>query len=178
MSTPLRILIVVAIFNASLAAALAPSLMALLALGLVIAAALYWRRDDTQPNAADEVLPPSNPLEIQTAVIFALLFIALSLAVGWANANLGEESLFALAALAGITDVDPLVLSIAQAAHGSAALSLDAAAILIAASSNNVLKGVYILTFAGRGAGAVPALALLALAAGGIAAVFVILGLA
>ncbi|MBC7101734.1 MAG: DUF4010 domain-containing protein [Parvibaculum sp.] len=174
----LRILIVVAIFNADLAVALAPSLMALLALGLVIAAALYWRRDDTQPNAADEVLPPSNPLEIQTAVIFALLFITLSLAVGWANANLGEGSLFALAALAGITDVDPLVLSIAQAAHGSAALSLDAAAILIAASSNNVLKGVYILTFAGRGAGAVPALALLALAAGGIVAVFVTLGLA
>lgn len=174
----LRILIVVAIFNVDLASALAPSLLALLALGLVIAAALYWRRDDAQPNAADEVLPPSNPLEIQTAVIFALLFIALSLAVGWANANLGEESLFALAALAGITDVDPLVLSIAQAAHGPTALSLDAAAILIAASSNNVLKGVYILTFAGRGAGAIPALALLALAAGGIAAVFVTLGLA
>ena len=77
-----------------------------------------------------------------------------------------------------LVEIDPLVLSIAQAAHGSAALSLDAAAILIAASSNNVLKGVYILTFAGRGAGAVPALALLALAAGGIAAVFVILGLA
>lgn len=174
----LRILIVVAIFNLDLAAALAPSLMALLAVGLVIAASLYWRRDGTQPNAADEVLPPSNPLEIQTAVIFALLFIALSLAVGWANANLGEESLFALAALAGITDVDPLVLSIAQAAHGSTALSLDAAAILIAATSNNVLKGVYILTFAGRGAGAVPAAALLALAAGGIAAVFVTLELA
>ena len=174
----LRILIVVAIFNLDLASALAPSLLVLLVLGLVIAAALYWRRDDTQPNAADEVLPPSNPLEIQTAVIFALLFIALSLAVGWANANLGEESLFALAALAGITDVDPLVLSIAQAAHGSTAFSLDAAAILIAASSNNLLKGAYVLTFAGRRAGTVPALALLALAAGGIAAVFVILGLA
>lgn len=174
----LRILIVVAIFNFALASVLAPSLLALFAVGLVIAAALYWRKDDTQPGSADEVLPPSNPLEIQTAVIFALLFIALSLAVGWANTNLGEESLFALAALAGITDVDPLVLSIAQAAHGPAALSLDAAAILIAASSNNVLKGVYILTFAGRGAGAVPALALLVLAAGGIAAVFVTLGLA
>jgi len=174
----LRILIVVAIFNLDLASALAPSLLALFAAGLVVAAALYWRRDDTQPNGADEVLPPSNPLEIQTALIFALLFIALSLAVGWANVNLGEGSLFALAALAGITDVDPLVLSIAQAAHGPAALSLDAAAILIAASSNNVLKGAYILAFAGRGAGVIPALALLALAAGGAAAVLVILGLA
>lgn len=172
----LRILIVVAIFNLDLAITLAPSLLALLAAGLVITAALYWRKDAAQAEGADEVLPPSNPLEIQTALVFALLFIALSLAVGWTRAEFGEQSLFALAALAGVTDVDPLVLSVAQAT-GSTAPAVNAAAILIAAASNNVLKGIYTLVFAGRGAGAVPALALLTLAAGGIAAVFITLGL-
>lgn len=174
----LRILIVVAIFNLTLAKVLAPSLLALLVAGLVVAALLYWRDRDKRPEGADEALPPSNPLEIQTALIFALLFIALSLGVGWARTEFGEESLFALAALAGITDVDPLVLSVAQEAHGVSPLAIDAAAILIAAASNNVLKGVYTLTFAGRAAGGVPALALLALALGGIAAVFITLGFA
>lgn len=174
----LRILIVVAIFNLDLAKVLAPSLLALLVGGLVIAAALYWRGNDARPQGADEVLPPSNPLEIQTALVFALLFITLSLAVGWARTEFGEESLFVLAALAGITDVDPLVLSIAQEAQGASPLAMGAAAILIAAASNNLLKGAYTLSFAGRAAGGIPALALLALALGGIGAVFVTLGLA
>lgn len=174
----LRTLIVVAIFNLTLAKALAPSLIALLVAGLVTAALLYLRDRETRPEGADEALPPSNPLEIQTALVFALLFIALSLGVGWARTEFGEESLFVLAALAGITDVDPLVLSIAQEAHGGSALAIDAAAILIAAASNNVLKGVYTLAFAGRAAGGIPALALLGLALGGGIAILIILGLA
>lgn len=170
----LRILVVVAIFNRELALALMPSLAALFVLGLVMAAFLLWRGRDGGAGKGDS-LPPSNPLEIQTALVFALLFIALSLAVGWARGEFGEESLFVLAALAGVTDVDPLVLSVAQS---SGALELGAAAILIAAASNNILKGIYTLVFAGRAAGLVPALALFLLAAGGAAAVLLTLGLA
>ena len=171
----LRILAVVAIFNIALATTLLPSIAALFLFGLVVTGLLLWR--DAGGTAAEDTLPPSNPLEIQTALIFAFLFIALSLGVGWARANFGEESLFALAALAGVTDVDPLVLSIAQGGQQGAALHMDAAAILIAAASNNVLKGVYTLVFAGRLAGLVPAAALLLLAAGGGIAAIVMLGL-
>ncbi len=171
----LRILVVVAIFNLALATALAPSLLLLFAFGLALAAFLYWRESGADAEDGAEVLPPSNPLEIQTALVFALLFIALSLAVGWARGEFGEESLFVLAALAGVTDVDPLVLSVAQS---SGALELGAAAILIAAASNNILKGAYTLVFAGRAAGLVPALALFFLAAGGAVAVLLTLGLA
>ena len=174
----LRILIVVAIFNLGLATALAPSLAFLFVSGVVLAALLYWRGSGAGAENGAEVLPPSNPLEIQTALVFALLFIALSLAVGWARTEFGEESLFALAALAGVTDVDPLVLSVAQGAHGAAAIAINAAAILIAATSNNLLKGAYILAFAGRESGLVPAAALFALAAAGVAAILVTLGLA
>ncbi|MEQ8326635.1 MAG: DUF4010 domain-containing protein [Parvibaculum sp.] len=174
----LRILIVVAIFNMGLAVALAPSLALLFAFGLALAGLLYWRKNGAGAEHGDEVLPPSNPLEIQTALVFALLFIALSVAVGWARTEFGEESLFALAALAGVTDVDPLVLSLAQGAHGEAALAINAAAILIAATSNNLLKGAYTLAFAGREGGLVPAAALFVLAAAGLAAALVTLGLA
>ncbi|MEQ8378737.1 MgtC/SapB family protein [Parvibaculum sp.] len=174
----LRILIVVAIFNMGLAVALAPSLALLFVFGLALAGLLYWRENGAGAERDGDILPPSNPLEIQTALVFALLFIALSVAVGWARTEFGEESLFALAALAGVTDVDPLVLALAQGAHGEAALAINAAAILIAATSNNLLKGAYTLAFAGREGGLVPAAALFVLAAAGLAAALVTLGLA
>jgi uncharacterized membrane protein (DUF4010 family) len=173
----LRILIVVAIFNRPLAFALTPSLVALLAAGLILSAWLYWRGSNRSSANGADVLPPANPLEIQTALIFALLFIGLSVAVGWARPEFGEGSLFALAALAGVTDVDPLVLSVAQSAHGAAELYFDAAAILFAATSNNVLKGIYTLTFAGLARGLVPAGALFLLSGAGIAAILLTLGL-
>jgi uncharacterized membrane protein (DUF4010 family) len=173
----LRILIVVAIFNRELAVVLAPSLATLLAAGLLLSALLYWRGTSNGTASGADVLPPSNPLEIQTALIFALLFIALSVAVGWARPEFGESSLFALAALAGVTDVDPLVLSVAQSAHGDARLQFDAAAILLAATSNNLLKGAYTLVFAGRARGLVPALSLFALSAAGLAAILLTTGL-
>lgn len=174
----LRILTVVAIFNLALAKVLAPSLLSLFTAGILIAALLYWRGGAATSANTEEVLPPSNPLEIQTALVFAVLFIALSVGVGWARTEFGAESLFVLAAFAGFTDVDPLVLSVAQEAQGTSPLAASAAAILIAAASNNVLKGVYTLSFAGRAAGIVPALALLFLALVGIAAAFITLSLA
>ena len=169
----LRILVVVAIFNLTLAKTLAPAIALLLLIGLGVAALLLWRHDRTARHGSEEdVLPPVNPLELQTALIFALLFVVLSLAVGWARTEFGEGSLFVIAALAGVTDVDPLVLNVAQ---GAAPLHFAAAAILIAAASNNVLKGGYMLIFAGRRAGLVPALALLLLAGIGLAAAFLML---
>ena len=67
----------------------------------------------------------------------------------------------------GFTDIDPFVLSIAQ---GGGGLPLDSAAIaiLIAISSNNILKAVYTIVFAGRRASLPAAGALIALAACGI----------
>ena len=44
-------------------------------------------------------------------------------------------TLFAFAALLGVTDVDPFVISVAQGSIGGAALSTLAAAILVAAAS-------------------------------------------
>lgn len=173
----LRILIVVAIFNLSLAMALAPSLAALFAVGLGLAFFLYRWRNGGEAQKGEELLPPSNPLEIQAALVFALLFIALSIAVGWARTEFGDGSLLALAAIAGVTDIDPLVLSIAQSGGGDSGTMLDAAAILIAASSNNVLKGLYVLAFAGQ-KGRVPAVALLLLAGAGIPLILITLGLA
>ena len=110
-------------------------------------------------------------------IFFALLYIGFSIAVGWARPEFGDQSLFVLAALSGITDITPLVLNIAQTVGGGA-LTIETAAILIAATSNNVLKGGYILAFAGKKRGIISATALFVLSLAGIAAILVTLGLA
>tara|TARA_R110000868_G_scaffold159618_3_gene388580 strand:+ start:879 stop:2204 length:1326 start_codon:yes stop_codon:yes gene_type:complete len=169
----LRILVVVGVFNLELAMILLPALGLLCAFGLATSYTIH-QMSGTQNGPKSDASPPTNPLEVTTAITFAGLFIILSVGVAWAKAHFGEEGLFLLGALAGVTDVDPFVLNLAQ---GAGALNLYAAAtaILVAASSNNILKAVYTLTISGRQRGLKPALTLFALAAAGFVAAFVIL---
>jgi uncharacterized membrane protein (DUF4010 family) len=98
------------------------------------------------------------------------LFVVVSLASAWVRSRFGEGGLFGLAAIVGATDIDPFVLNIAA---GGASLSagVGVAAILIAASANNLAKAAYAAGFAGGHAAAAPAgaLGLLALAGGAVA---------
>ncbi|MFZ3033193.1 MAG: DUF4010 domain-containing protein [Parvibaculum sp.] len=169
----LRILVVVAVFNLKLATALGIPLLSLCAIGLATSYALSHVGTTGNP-AKTEPTPPKNPLEVTTALTFATLFIVLSVAVAWAKVHFGEEGLFILGALAGVTDVDPFVLNLAQGA-GSLDLNTAAAAILIAASSNNVLKASYTLGLAGPRMGLKPALALFSLATLGLLTAFLVL---
>jgi uncharacterized membrane protein (DUF4010 family) len=68
----------------------------------------------------------------------------------------------------GVTDVDPFILGIAQAAPTLTPLRLAAAGILIAAASNNVIKGVYAYALSPGRTGAKSLALLLGLAAGGL----------
>jgi uncharacterized membrane protein (DUF4010 family) len=53
----------------------------------------------------------------------------------------------------GVTDVDPFILGITQSAGRTTPLSVASAAILIAAASNNVIKGIYAISFGDRQTG-------------------------
>lgn len=135
-----RILVVCAIFNLALARILVIPLLSLAAISAVLT--VLRARVGTRTAQPGE---PTNPLQIGTALLFAGVFVAVSLLTGIAQAHLGRAGVFGLAALVGITDVDPFVASLAQS--GASGIGLPtAAAILIAASSNNVLKAAY--TFA------------------------------
>jgi uncharacterized membrane protein (DUF4010 family) len=165
----LRVGAVVAVFNVRLALALAPALLGLSALGVTVAAALYWRDRGTVDKASG-VPHPANPLELSTAFVFAALFVAISLLSTWVKARYGHAGIYALAAIVGVTDIDPFVLSLAQGSVSGLAVTPMVVAILIAASSNNFLKAGYALAFAGWRQSLAPASALLALAAAGLAA--------
>src|SRR5205814_1718654 len=86
---------------------------------------------------------PGNPLELSAAALFALSFVIVSLASSWAQANIGAGGLLWLAGIVGVTDIDPFVLNLAQGGLGEADRQILVIAVLIAASSNNLLKAAY-----------------------------------
>ncbi|HEY8874408.1 MAG TPA: DUF4010 domain-containing protein [Stellaceae bacterium] len=164
-----RLLVIVAMFDLPLARALAPTLLILAVLGLALAG--LWYRAAAAPMAAQaDANPPANPLELSAAFIFAVLFVAISLASAWARTEFGESGLFGLAAIVGASDIDPFVLSIATGGAVPLAQGAGVAAILIAASSNNLMKAGYGVAFAGGRAAAAPAAVLACLALGGAGA--------
>jgi len=171
----LRLLIIVAMFDRVLAAALAPALLTLALVGLALAA-LTYRRAGRPETAQTQVRSPANPLELSAALIFAALFVVISLASSWARSHFGAPGLFALAAIVGATDIDPFVLSIAAGGAPPLAPSAGVAAIVTAASANNLAKAAYAAGFAGSRAAALPAAALVLLALLGLVAAWWVAG--
>ncbi len=164
----LRLLIIIFVFNRELALALAPPLLALSALGLALALGWYWTGGPRQDAAAREATP-TNPLEFGTAATFAVLFVVISIATAWATQRFGAAGIYALAAIVGVSDIDPFVLNLAQGDPARTAVHLGTAAILVAASSNNLVKAAYAIVYSGARVRAAPA-ALALLAACGVAA--------
>jgi uncharacterized membrane protein (DUF4010 family) len=177
----LRIAAVVAIFNLTLARLLAPFLCGLALVAFAICAVEYWGpgrgAEHTESQTAMQTSTGRNPLELGPAAIFALLFVAVSLASSFATTQFGTSGIYALAAIIGVSDIDPFVLNLAQGGAASLPNTALAAAILIAASSNNVLKAFYAVSFAGGRATATSAAALVVLAIAGVGlAVFLAMG--
>ena len=144
----LRVGIVVVLFNLSFALMLLPALGALFLVGAAISV-FEWRRVPRQNLDARLGIAATNPLQITAAAIFAALFVVISLVSAWAKSALGAAGLFAVAAAVGVADIDPYVINIAQGGVAGLTLNTLCAAILIAASSNNIVKAVYTAIFGG-----------------------------
>jgi uncharacterized membrane protein (DUF4010 family) len=170
-----RLTVIIALFNARFALTLAPAMFALFLLAAALAA-YEWRRSGKRDGDRDLQVPAANPLQLPTAATFAAIFVVVSLLTQWIRTAFGQTGVLVLAAIVGITDIDPFVINIAQG--GAAGLSITAlsAAVLIAASTNNVAKAAYALGFGGTQLSLRPASKLLVLAVAGfaIAAVYLL----
>lgn len=160
-----RMVAIIAIFNLALAAkVLLP--FAILAAICAIVAIVFLRRSD-KPGTIN--VTHENPLQLGTAIVFAILLVVTSLVSKWVQVHAGAPGVYALAAIIGVTDVDPFVLSLAQGASQSLGLLTSATAIVIASSSNDVLKACYTVAFARVKGAAVPAGLLAGIALAGLA---------
>ena len=166
-----RLVILLALFNRQLMLLLyIPFLvLAVLAVGF---GWLWTRRADKSAQDIQREADPKNPLELMTAFLFAGLFLAMLVATQLAVTYLGRTGVNTLAVLMGVSDVDPFIMGMTQAAPALTAFKIAAAAIAIAAASNNVVKGIYSYSLAGRKTGVQSLAMLLVLAALGLIPLF------
>ncbi len=114
---------------------------------------LWTRRAEPAAQSAPSELGPKNPLELTAALLFALLFLVMLIATQLAVTYLGRGGVDTLAAIMGLTDGTPFIMGLTQAAGTLTPLKVAAAAILINAASNNIVKGVYAYGIADRKTG-------------------------
>ena len=167
----LRLVILLALFNRQLMLLLYIPFLAIAALA-VGCGWLWTRRADPNTQDIQRESEPKNPLDLMTALLFAGLFLVMLVATQLAVTYLGRAGVNSLAALMGISDVDPFIMGLTQAAGTLTPLNVAAGAVLIAAASNNIVKGIYAFSLADRKTGVQALVMLLTLAAMGLVPLF------
>jgi uncharacterized membrane protein (DUF4010 family) len=164
-----RVVLLVAVIAPALARELALPLGALGALSFAIMLVLHRRRGAGERAS---VSAGSNPFELGAAIRFGLLFGVVTFAAKAAQLYLGDAGLYLAGALAGLTDVDAIVLSMAQLAQREpASAAVAARTVVIAVLANTLVKGgmAIVLGSAALRAAMLPITGVL-LAAGAVAA--------
>ncbi len=133
-----RVLIAVAVINGELARRLAPGVGILGVVSLLSCAFLFSRREGSEKGS---VKSGSNPFELGEAVKFGLLFGVVTIVAKAAQYYLGSAGLYLAGAVAGLTDVDAIALSMANLADQKTdMIGAAARTILIAIMANTVTK--------------------------------------
>jgi uncharacterized membrane protein (DUF4010 family) len=82
-----------------------------------------------------------NPFEITPSLLFAGLFVALTMITMVVRNAAGNVGILTLSALVGVVDIDPFILSMVR--EKEIALNLIVAAVILAMMSNTLAKGLY-----------------------------------
>jgi uncharacterized membrane protein (DUF4010 family) len=134
----IRILILIWIINFIFV----PMLWWRLVLLAAIGAGLSVRFGQNTPiNVGATVAGLQNPFEIRPAMLFAVLFVFLSIATVLVRQTVGNAGILVLSALVGVSDIDPFILSIVQSSEAD--LQVVTTAIIVAMMGNTVAKALY-----------------------------------
>jgi len=119
---------------------LLPLMVEFVVMALICVGMFYSINKDSKDDKMPE---PDNPADFKSALVFGLLYGAILLAVAFANEEFGDDALYVVAIISGLTDVDAITLSLSQLIK-SDALNVDTGwkLILLASLSNLVFKGV------------------------------------
>jgi uncharacterized membrane protein (DUF4010 family) len=134
----LRILILIWLINPGFVEFLWWKMVLLSAIGVIMVLGIKSKHHQENDTSVTTL---QNPFEIRPAMVFAIVFVGLSVITLLVKQMLGGTGLLALSAITGVTDIDPFILSLVQQAGSVERVFVSA--ILLAAMSNTIVKGVY-----------------------------------
>ena len=133
-----RVFVMVGVVNMELARNLALALGCMAAAGLLISFFL-WQRSKARETGT--VSAGANPFELSEAIKFGFLFGFVTVVAKAAETYFGATGLYLAGALAGLTDVDAISLSMANlATTNPESLLIAARTIVIAVVANTLVK--------------------------------------
>ncbi|MFD1628052.1 MgtC/SapB family protein [Azospirillum griseum] len=137
--------------------AIAPALMPFLLVPVAamtlcgaLACALLVLTGTTEQGSRSTSAPAAAPFELGIAVKFGALLAVVQLVASALRDWVGDAGLYALAVIAGLADVDAMILSTGGMVGGSLPLQTAANVILLTAMVNTVAKAVIVAAVAGR----------------------------
>jgi uncharacterized membrane protein (DUF4010 family) len=134
----LKILALIWILNPAYVPYLWWKLCALALIGMVMAPRILTR--EAEVTDVTQVSTLQNPFEIRPAMIFAGLFVILSVVTLFIRTTFGSPGLLYLSAVIGFSDIIPFILSLV---NNSTIDPVFISAIMIATMSNTMVKGIY-----------------------------------
>ncbi len=136
-----RVLVMAAIVYQPLFQALVIPMSAMGLACLALGAVLYLRtRSITSSGGSAGTVPLKNPFSLTVACKFAAFFVLVLLVVKWVQAHAPGRGVYGVAALAGLTDVDAITLSMAGLARTGSPVTMAAVAVAVATISNTLTK--------------------------------------
>lgn len=136
-----RVFIIVLIISSALVARLWIPLIIFTIAGYIISRIMLKKESK---NDLTEI-GISNPFELKSAFIFGLLFAIVIFGAKAAQVYLGDQGIYAASALAGLTSVDAIVLSLSKLSSEKLVLDVAEKAVIIALISNTIVKMIITL---------------------------------
>jgi uncharacterized membrane protein (DUF4010 family) len=133
-----RVIIEIAVVAPGVFPQMAPPLAVILGFMVLIAATTYFLGRATK----DDMPEQENPAELKSALVFGAVYGLVLLAVAAAKDYFGNQGLYVVGVISGLTDMDAITLSTANlVSQGRVDVNTGWRVIFIAALSNLVFKG-------------------------------------
>ncbi len=139
----LRLILLVALLKLSLLDLAWPILLTFGILSIGVAAIVTRVGQKGKRDDQEEMADKANPLELGVALVFALIFVAMLILTQQVISRFGDAGLEILSFAVGFADIDPFVLSLLNGEYADIGDHQLIGAIVIAAGSNNLLKGAF-----------------------------------
>ena len=145
----LRIAILMLVFNLVLFKVNFVFFLILFLISLIIGVIMFFYRHNQEEEAEISLLKDKNPLEFRVAMLFMVLFVALSFITYYVLQFFGSSGLTVLSIVVGITDIDPFLITLFGGRY-DVGIHLISMATFQAIISNNILKLIYAMIFSGK----------------------------
>ena len=136
----LRLLVIIFFLDAVAGKALFTPFVILIVLSCLVALGLLRLGNNTETQQQKCVA--QHPLELSTAILFALMFVFFAFITQYIIGNYGNNGLDFLSVVVGFTDIDPFIFSLLSGEF-SVAENAIVSAVIVASDSNNLLKAGY-----------------------------------